>query len=251
MAPIPGSVRVTGFFAPSDSTDTYAVTDSIYGRGSWREAANTTERDAITTDRRREGMAVYVQDVDKIYILKNGITNSDWVELATGVSGTVNVDQGGTGLTSVATGRVPFGNNSTTLATSASLYWDNTKEQLQIPKLVLSDVAVATVEAGKFEFASSVLYFSPTAISRNVVLLDTLPNGQNITLGTGAGSQIGTAANQKLGFFGATPVTQRGTYTTSNSSTLRTLNAQNLTFDDIGNIICTMIDDLKALGLFG
>ena len=60
MAVIPGSIRATGFFAPSDSTDTYAVTDSIYGRGSWREAANTTERDAITTDRRREGMAVYV-----------------------------------------------------------------------------------------------------------------------------------------------------------------------------------------------
>ena len=33
MAAIPGSVRVGGFIAPTDSTDTYAVTDDAYGRG--------------------------------------------------------------------------------------------------------------------------------------------------------------------------------------------------------------------------
>ena len=118
MAVIPGSIRATGFFAPSDSTDTYAVTDSIYGRGSWREVANTTERDAITTDRRRAGMAVYVQDIDTIYILKNGITNLNWTELTN--SGTITVDHGGTGLTAVVSGRVLFGDSSTALSTSAN-----------------------------------------------------------------------------------------------------------------------------------
>jgi hypothetical protein len=37
----------------------------------------------------------------------------------------------------------------------------------------------------------------------------TLANGVNIVCGSGAGSKIGTAAGQKIGFFNATPVAQR------------------------------------------
>lgn len=36
----------------------------------------------------------------------------------------------------------------------------------------------------------------------------TVANGANLVLGTGSGTKIGTAANQKLGFFGATPADQ-------------------------------------------
>ena len=36
----------------------------------------------------------------------------------------------------------------------------------------------------------------------------TVANGTNLVLGTGSGTQIGTAAAQKLGFFGATPADQ-------------------------------------------
>lgn len=36
----------------------------------------------------------------------------------------------------------------------------------------------------------------------------TVANGANLVLGTAAGTQIGTASNQKLGFFGATPADQ-------------------------------------------
>jgi len=49
MAQIPGSVRVAGFIAPTDSNDTYPVTDSIYGKGGYREVADITARDAITS----------------------------------------------------------------------------------------------------------------------------------------------------------------------------------------------------------
>lgn len=85
MTSIPGSVRFTGFVAPSDSEDTYAVHDEIYGRGGWRTVADITARDAITEDRRRIGMAVRVLDSDglgtqKFYTLSGGITNSDWIE---------------------------------------------------------------------------------------------------------------------------------------------------------------------------
>lgn len=83
MAAIPGSVRFTGFIAPSDSEDTYAVHDEIYGRGGWRTVANLTERDAITADRRRVGMPVRVLDrgdgTRAFYTLIAGITNSHWV----------------------------------------------------------------------------------------------------------------------------------------------------------------------------
>lgn len=91
MAPIPGGVRFTGFAAPSDDADTYPVIDPIYGIGGWREVADNTARDAVTTDRRREGMLVYTQDTDKFWYLKDGITNSDWVEFTGGSTGsTVN-----------------------------------------------------------------------------------------------------------------------------------------------------------------
>lgn len=80
MAPIPGGVRFTGFVAPSDDSDTYAVIDPFYGIDGWRSVADTTARDAIPTDRRREGMVVVTQDTGTAYQLKGGITNSDWSE---------------------------------------------------------------------------------------------------------------------------------------------------------------------------
>lgn len=85
MTAIPRSVRVTGFMAPSDSEDTYATHDEIYGRGGWRTVADITARDAITSDRRIVGMVVRVLDSDGLgnqafYTLSGGITNSDWIE---------------------------------------------------------------------------------------------------------------------------------------------------------------------------
>jgi hypothetical protein len=44
-------------------------------------------------------------------------------------------------------------------------------------------------------------------------VLGTFLDGTNWTFGTGSGTQIGTAANQKLGFFGATPIAQPGATT--------------------------------------
>jgi hypothetical protein len=92
MANIPGSVRVGGFIAPSDSLDTFATHDSIYGKGGHREVADLTARDAVTTERRREGMTVYVVSEAKTYRLVGGITNSDWVEVTGGTGGTSITD---------------------------------------------------------------------------------------------------------------------------------------------------------------
>lgn len=79
MALIPGSVRVAGFIAPTDSTDTYAVTDETYNRGGYRTVATVIARDAITPDRRLEGMLVRVSATGNIYCLVGGIANTNWV----------------------------------------------------------------------------------------------------------------------------------------------------------------------------
>ena len=84
MAVIPGSVRVGGFIAPSDSTDTYATQSEEWGRGGWRTVADITARNAITADRRKIGMLVRVLDggtgTEKFYTLVGGIADGNWTE---------------------------------------------------------------------------------------------------------------------------------------------------------------------------
>ena len=85
MAAIAGSVRVGGFVAPTDSTDTYAVTDDVYGRGGYRPVADSTARDAISTDRRKIGMLVRTTSDSKFWTLVGGIANGNWTEVQFGV----------------------------------------------------------------------------------------------------------------------------------------------------------------------
>jgi len=72
---------------------------------------------------------------------------------------------------------------------------------------------------------STVLTVSATAL--------TLGDGYNIAAGTTTGTQIGTAAAQKLGFYGKTPVVQRAKADYSNWSAL-------------SNVVQALVD----LGLF-
>lgn len=97
MAAIAGSVRVGGFVAPTDSTDTYAVTDDVYGRGGYRPVADSTARDAISTDRRKIGMLVRTTSDSKFWTLVGGIANGNWTEVQFGVQ----INDAGTGLTTV------------------------------------------------------------------------------------------------------------------------------------------------------
>lgn len=85
--PQPNTVQVT---APIDTTalsDTYATHKSWRGQGGWSEVTDITERDAITTERRHQGMTVWVVSENKAYILKTGLTNGDWVEFTQGIGG--------------------------------------------------------------------------------------------------------------------------------------------------------------------
>lgn len=93
MSGYSGSVPVGGYFAPTDTTDTYAVTDSQFNRGGHHEVLDSATRDAIPSDRRREGMTCYTSSDKKTWQLQGGITNADWVDISTtgsSVGGDVN-----------------------------------------------------------------------------------------------------------------------------------------------------------------
>ena len=98
MAAIPGSVRVTGFIAPTDTADTYPSHDATYGRGGMRSVADLTERNAIPADRRQAGMLVYVSSNTTTYQLNQppwNFTNTDWTAFPSGGGGTLAGDATG------------------------------------------------------------------------------------------------------------------------------------------------------------
>lgn len=238
MAPIPGGVRFTGFVSPSDSADDYPVIDPIYGKGGYREVSDLIERDAITNLRRRIGMMVYVQSDNTLYYLKDGTTNLDWQELT--------VDS-----VTLPETLLAFGDSSDKLSSDANLYWDNVNKRLHTSNLVLTTTVLGGIVAGNLEYDGTNLYFSSSAVDRAKVLLEQFSEGQNISFGTVTGTQIGTSPNEKLSFYGSTPIAQPGNWTYTNAIIQRNLDAQDLTIDDIGNVLCTIIQDLKDLGLFG
>jgi len=87
MAQIPGTVPVAGQIAPTDDLDTYPSHDSIWGKGGTRSVADLTARDAITTERRTEGMMAYVISNQTVYQLVGGILNANWQVFGGGSSG--------------------------------------------------------------------------------------------------------------------------------------------------------------------
>lgn len=97
MAAIPGSIPVTGKIAPTDSTDTFGTHEDIYGIGGHVSIVTVTDRNAITSDRRKWGMLATVYNDgspsnNKLYQLTRGFVdtninnNSNWKEFAAGSS---------------------------------------------------------------------------------------------------------------------------------------------------------------------
>ena len=98
MASIQG-VKVTGIVVPSDTLDTYAVIDPIYGIDGLRNlTGGTSDLSLITTDRRRAGMLVGINNGASYYKLNPAPwtnTLTDWTPFTVGggttfTGGTVN-----------------------------------------------------------------------------------------------------------------------------------------------------------------
>lgn len=70
------SMQVPSEFVPI--SDEQALLDANYIRGGIMSVADITARNNINVERRKLGLLVYVQSTQLIYILKNGVTNSDW-----------------------------------------------------------------------------------------------------------------------------------------------------------------------------
>ncbi|EPU3828928.1 hypothetical protein ACVWU4_000909 [Campylobacter coli] len=99
MAKIQGGVPVAGFISPTDSDDVFPVTDPKYQKGGYRVVATVDEMNKITTERREEGMLVYVlQDDTKdpaspsTYRLVNSVFVKEEVDLS-GLDNMVTTDE--------------------------------------------------------------------------------------------------------------------------------------------------------------
>jgi len=174
MAVIPGSVRVGGFIAPTDSTDTYAVTEPTYGRGSLRSVADIAARNAITKDRRKDqlGMEVVTIDTMNKYRLINepgtaGTTDTDWELMETSDLW----DSDGTNLTPHSSENVVLPDDKkysfdqpagSTFYSTFSAYIDG---DYGLGSLTGTSIGGAAISGGKLDLAhSDVRYISYSAV---------------------------------------------------------------------------------------
>jgi hypothetical protein len=87
--------QIAAAIVPFDSEDTYATHEDTYGKGGWRSVVDITERDSIPQERRKIGMAVYVQSEGQIYVLKDGTSNLNWVNFNPGGSSSTYIHNQG------------------------------------------------------------------------------------------------------------------------------------------------------------
>lgn len=78
MSLIPGSIPVTGFIAPTDTADTYPVTDAIYGIDGLRNVPTYTDMYNVSLERRREGMIVGVMSDNTYWKLLPSTGSNIW-----------------------------------------------------------------------------------------------------------------------------------------------------------------------------
>lgn len=71
---------------PQDEADDFPTAYASEILGGLHSVADTTARDAISEERRVEGMMCYVISETKNYQLQGGIENTDWVEFSAGVT---------------------------------------------------------------------------------------------------------------------------------------------------------------------
>lgn len=88
--------------------------------------------------------------------------------------------------------------------------------------------------------------------STPVVSWITIAEGGSLTTGTGTGMRFGTSAQQKFGWWNATPVIQNtGWSVTAGYTADKTFNPESTTVTELARTLGTLIDTLKSYGLLG
>lgn len=80
MTKYSGSIPVTGTVTTTDTQDTYATHLDELGKGGYRVVDTIADRDDISSERRTEGMLVYVVADSMMYQLIGGSNNSNWIQ---------------------------------------------------------------------------------------------------------------------------------------------------------------------------
>lgn len=83
-------LKVSDFIVPMSARDTYPTNLDIFGKGGIHSVDAISNRDAITTERRSEGMLSFTKNNESMYALLGGITNDKWFKLFDFLNNTVN-----------------------------------------------------------------------------------------------------------------------------------------------------------------
>lgn len=147
---------------------------------------------------------------------------------------------------------VPFGvNGALRLASTVpGIQFEDTTSSALDFKIQVNSNALTIKEhgGGGLTYFTIDLDASEVKITNAPLVLD---DGVNLVVGTTTGTQIGTAATQKIGFFGTAPVVQPAAYTPTNVTTDRSYDADATTLDEVADVLGTLIADLQSLGLIG
>ena len=76
-----GRVVVSGYISPTSELDTYATHLDVFGQGGLHSVVDIEARDAISLNRRKEGMQAYIASTQTSYQLVGGTDNSNWIML--------------------------------------------------------------------------------------------------------------------------------------------------------------------------
>ena len=120
MAALKGTILASKI-VPTDSLDTYATHEDVYGRGGHRSVDTIVERDEISPERRKEGMTVYVKSTKVKYVLEGGIDNANWKVDSSG-GGAVNSIIDKPVITSPTTGATDYIGAVTSTYSTSSFY---------------------------------------------------------------------------------------------------------------------------------
>lgn len=111
-------------------------------------------------------------------------------------------------------------------------------------RFVIDTVTVKEVLGGTMRVVGGLGIGSGLSTVTGLQLQDAI----DLTIGSTTGSKIGQSTSL-IGFYGATPVALSTGWTTSNVTTDKVIDANSTTIDEVADVLCTLIEQLKTYGI--